>query len=315
MLWTSYRTGAKNMLDILMRAGSFIAIIVMGYLLKRIGFFKQEDFTVLSKIVIRITLPCAIITSFAGKTIDPALLSLTFIAIGCGITYIVIGYLINRNHSREQQSFEMLNLPGYNIGTFVIPFAQSFLGALGVITVSLFDTGNAVICLGGAFSIAAMVKDGNGFSVKRIVSALVHSVPFMAYMIMLLVNLLRLQVPAFIMSFAQIGTNANAFMAMLMIGVGFKLQLSDKKQVGTIVKLLSIRYAVATVFALIFYFVLPFELEVRQALVILAVSPIGSAVPGFTEQLKGDVGLSSALNSFAMVISITVTVILLLVML
>ena len=147
------------MLDILMRAGSFIAIIVMGYLLKRIGFFKQEDFTVLSKIVIKITLPCAIITSFAGKTIDPALLSLTFIAIGCGITYIVIGYLINRNHSREQRSFEMLNLPGYNIGTFVIPFAQSFLGALGVITVSLFDTGNAVICLGGAFSIAAMVKD------------------------------------------------------------------------------------------------------------------------------------------------------------
>ena len=303
------------MLDILMRAGSFIAIIVMGYLLKRIGFFKQEDFTVLSKIVIRITLPCAIITSFAGKTIDPALLSLTFLAIGCGITYISIAFLINRKHSREQQSFEMLNLAGYNIGTFVIPFAQSFLGALGVIAVSLFDTGNAVICLGGAFSIAAMVKDGNGFSVKRIVSALIRSVPFMTYMIMLLVNLFRSQVPAFVMSFAGIGSHANAFMAMLMIGVGFKLELSDKKQVCTIGKLLAIRYGVATVFALIFYFGLPFALEVRQALVILAFSPIGSAVPGFTEQLKGDVGLSSALNSFAMVISITITVVLLLVML
>ena len=303
------------MLDILIRAGSFIAIIVMGYLLKRIGFFKQEDFTVLSKIVIRITLPCAIVTSFAGKTIDPALLSLTFIAIGCGIVYIVTGFVINRKHSREQQAFEMLNLPGYNIGTFVIPFAQSFLGALGVIAVSLFDTGNAVICLGGAFSIAAMVKDGNGFSVKKIVRALIRSVPFMTYMIMLLTNLLRLQVPDFIMSFAGIGSNANAFMAMLMIGVGFKLELSDKKQVGTIVKLLSLRYAIALVFALVFYFLLPFALEVRQALVILAFSPIGSAVPGFTEQLKGDVGLSSALNSFAMVISITITVILLLVML
>lgn len=303
------------MLDILLRAGSFIAIIVMGYLLKKIGFFKQEDFTVLSKIVIRITLPCAIITSFAGKSIDPALLSLSFIAIGCGITYIVIGFLINRNQSREQQSFEMLNLPGYNIGTFVIPFAQSFLGALGVIAVSLFDTGNAVICLGGAFSVAAMVKDGNGFSVKRIVRALVRSVPFMTYMIMLLTNLLRLQVPGFIMSVADIGSSANAFMAMLMIGVGFKLELSDKKQVGTIVKLLAIRYSVATVFAFVFYFLLPFALEVRQALVILAFSPIGSAVPGFTEQLKGDVGLSSALNSFAMVISISITVVLLLVML
>jgi predicted permease len=223
--------------------------------------------------------------------------------------------MINRKHNRDQQAFEMLNLPGYNIGTFVIPFAQSFLGAMGVIAVSLFDTGNAVICLGGAFSIAAMVKDGGGFSAKRIVKALVRSVPFITYMTMLLLNLLKLQVPGFVMSVAGIGSNANAFMAMLMIGVGFKLELGDKKQVGTIMKLLAIRYSLATAFALIFYFLLPFELEVRQALVILAFSPIGSAVPGFTEQLKGDVGLSSALNSFAMVISITITVVLLLVML
>lgn len=303
------------MLDIIMRAGSFVSIILLGYFLKRIGFFKQEDFTVLSKITIRITLPCAIITSFAGKSIDPALLSLTFIAIGCGLIYVVIGFLINRNSTKDQQAFEMLNLPGYNIGTFVIPFAQSFLGALGVIAVSLFDTGNAVICLGGAYSLASMVKEGNGFSVKRVVSALARSVPFVMYMIMLLVNLFHLQVPGFVLSVAGIGTNANAFMAMLMIGVGFKLELHDKKQVGTIVKLLSIRYGLATVFSVIFYFLLPFALEVRQALVILAFSPIGSAVPGFTEQLKGDVGLSSALNSFAMVISITITVILLLVML
>ena len=303
------------MLEILMRAGSFIAIIVLGYILKRIGFFKQEDFAILSRITIRITLPCAIITSFAGKTIDPALLTLTFLAIGCGLIYVLVGFLINRGHSREQQAFEMLNLPGYNIGTFVIPFAQSFLGAIGVIAVSLFDTGNAVICLGGAYSLAAMVKDGDGFSLTRIVRALARSVPFVTYMIMLLTNLLRLPIPSFVLSVAGIGSNANAFMAMLMIGVGFKLEPSDNRQIKTIVKLLSIRYAFAALLSQIFYFLLPFELEVRQALVILAFSPIGSAVPGFTQELKGDVGLSSALNSFAMVISIAITVVLLLVML
>lgn len=303
------------MLDILLRAGSFIAIILLGYFLKRIGFFKQEDFSILSRITIRITLPCAIITSFAGKTIDPAMLSLTFLAIGCGLLYVLIAFLINRGNDREQQAFEMLNLPGYNIGTFVIPFAQSFLGAMGVIAVSLFDTGNAVICLGGAYSLAAMVKDGNGFSLKRIFCALLRSVPFVTYLIMLLTNLIRIPVPSFILSVAGIGSNANAFMAMLMIGVGFKLELGNRKQLGTIIKLLSIRYGLAAVFSVIFYFVLPFELEVRQALVILAFSPIGSAVPGFTQELKGDVGLSSALNSFAMVISIAITVVLLLVML
>ena len=302
------------MLDIILRAGSFISIILMGFLLKKIGFFKQEDFTVLSKITIRITLPCAIITSFAGKSIDPGLLSLAFIAIGCGVTYIVIGYMINRKNGRDQQSFEMLNLPGYNIGTFVIPFAQSFLGAMGVIAVSLFDTGNAVICLGGAFSIAAMVKDGCGFSIKRIVKALVRSVPFMTYMTMLLVNLLRLQVPGFIMSVAGIGSNANAFMAMLMIGVGFKLS-GDKSQIGSIVRILTVRYSIALVVALVSYFILPFLLEVRQTLVILAFSPIASAAPAFTADLKGDVGLSSAVNSISIVCSIIFIVAILLIML
>lgn len=303
------------MLDILIRAASFISVILLGYFLKRIGFFKDEDFHILSRITIRITLPCAIIISFAGKQIDPALLSLTFLAIGCGLIYVAVGYLINRGKSRDQQAFEMLNLPGYNIGTFVIPFAQSFLGSMGVIAVSLFDTGNAVICLGGAYSLAAMVKNGNKFSLKRILMTLGKSVPFITYVIMLLVNILNISVPEYILSVANIGSNANAFMAMLMIGVGFKLEMGNREQIGTVVKLLSIRYAFATVFALIFYFLLPFELEVRQALVILVFSPIGSAVPGFTGELKGDVGLSSALNSFAMVISIAITVVLLIVML
>ena len=46
-------------------------------------------------------------------------------------------------------------------------------------------------------------------------------------------------------------------------------------------------------------------------LVLLAFSPIGSAVPPFTAELKGDVGLSSAINSMAIVISIVINVILL----
>lgn len=302
------------MLDIVMRAGCFVGIILLGYFLKRIGFFKDEDFTVLSKITIRITLPCTIITSFAGKTIDPAMLSLTAIAIGCGAVYMTIGYVINRRNGREQQAFEMLNLTGYNIGTFVIPFAQSFLGSLGVIAVSLFDTGNAVMCLGGAFSLACMVRDGGGFSFKRIGKALATSVPFVCYVTMLLMNLLSLQVPQFVLSFAGIVGNANAFMAMLMIGVGFRLE-KNGAQTRRILRMLAIRYGIATIFALIFYFVTPFALEVRQALVILAYSPIGSAVPGFTGEMKGDVGLSSALNSMAIVISIIITVILLAVML
>ena len=303
------------MLQILTRAGSFIAIIVLGYVLKRIGVFKEEDFGVLSKICIRITLPAAIITSFAGKEIDAGLLVLLFLGIGCGVLYILLGFLLNRKSSKEQRAFEILNLPGYNIGCFTMPFAQSFLGPMGVIATSLFDSGNAFICLGGAFGVASAVKDGRGFDFKRIIRALSRSVPFVTYLLMVAMNLLRLPVPGMVIECASIIGGANSFMAMFMIGVGFKLTLGDKSQTGQILKLLGIRYGVGTILALIFYFVLPFDIQVRQALVILAFSPIGSAVPPFTAELGGDVGLSSAINSMAIVISICIYVVLLSVML
>ena len=50
------------MLDIIVRAGCFVAIIILGYVLKKIGVFKEQDFSVLSKVVMKITLPAAIVS-------------------------------------------------------------------------------------------------------------------------------------------------------------------------------------------------------------------------------------------------------------
>ena len=302
------------MYDLLIRAGSFVAIILLGYLLRKAGLFGEKDFPVFSNIVIKVTLPAAIITSFAGKEIDPAMLTIVLLGLGGGVIYILMGFLINVKSDREKKAFEILNLPGYNIGCFTMPFVQSFLGPTGVIVTSLFDTGNAFVCLGGALGVASMVKDGSGFSFRRIIKALSKSVPFITYILMVLMNLVRIPVPGPVLSVAEIVGNANAFMAMFMIGVGFKLQ-GDKSQMGSIIRILSVRYGVAAVLALLFYFALPFSLEIRQALVILAFSPIGSAVPPFTRAIGGDVGLSSALNSIAIIISIVIIVVLLSVML
>ena len=125
---------------------------------------------------------------------------------------------------------------------------------------------------------------------------------------------MHIPVPKVIVNFAEIIANGNAFLAMLMIGVGFKLT-GDKKQLGTIVRILAVRYSIAIIIALGCYFLLPSPLEMRQALVILAFSPIASAAPAFTGDIKGDVGLSSALNSISIVCSIVFIVGVLLIML
>ena len=79
------------MLDIIVRAGCFVAIIILGYVLKKIGVFKEQDFSVLSKVVMKITLPAAIVSSFAGKEFDPAMLTIVLLGLGGGIIYMTLG--------------------------------------------------------------------------------------------------------------------------------------------------------------------------------------------------------------------------------
>ena len=302
------------MLDILTKAGCYIAIIVLGMVLRAIGFFKEEDFSVLSKIVIRITLPAVIISGAAGRQINLSLLTLALLGMGGGVIYVIVGYVMNARKGKSWQAFGLLNLAGYNIGNFALPFTQSFLGATGVLTTSLFDIGNAFVCLGGAYGVASAVKAGNGFDWKRVVKALSRSVPFLAYVVTASMNLLNIPIPGFVASCAGTIAQANAFLAMLMIGVGFKLDLK-REQLGYIAKFLLVRYAIATVLALAYYFLLPFDLEMRQTLVILAFAPIGSAVPGFTAELGEDTGLSCSINSMAILVSIVIILALLVVML
>ena len=292
------------MAEILMKAGSFIAIIILGYVLRRRGFFKEEDFYVLSRIVLKITLPAAIVTNFTGIDMKPSMLLMSLLGLGGGIILTGMVFLISAGKNGEEKAFNIINLTGYNIGNFTVPFAQSFLGPLGVVATSLFDSGNALVCLGGTYSVAVMAKGEKGkFSIMPIIKTLLSSVPFDAYLLMTVLSLLHLSLPAPMVSFTGIIANGNAFMAMLMLGVGFKMTL-DKSRMGKIIQILFIRYSVSIALAAAFYFLLPFELEYRQALAILALSPIASAAPAFTGDLDGDIGLASAVNSISIVISI-----------
>ena len=302
------------MLDILVRAGCFVAIIILGYVLRKIHFFKEEDFTVLSKIVLRITLPAAIVTSFAGKQVGLSMLLLSLMGIAIGAVYIGLAFLLNRRKAKEDTIFDVVNLSGYNIGAFTMPFVQNFLGPVGVISTSLFDVGNAFVCLGGSHGIGICLKQGGKLSLKKIVKTMLKSVAFDTYLIMLLIGVAHITIPSPILSFAQLVGNANPFIAMLMIGVGFKLS-GDKEKIGRIVRTLCVGYGVGLVFALSCFYLLPFPREVKVALMILAFSPFPSSSPIYTDDLKGDVGLSSALNSISIVCSITFIVIILMVML
>lgn len=303
------------MIEILIKAGAFVTIILIGYILKRINFVKEDDFHLLSKIVLKVTLPAAIISNFAGTVITPAFLIITLLGFLAGVILIVCGLILTKGKSKSEKAFHVINVPGYNIGNFSLPFVQGFLGSVGVVTTSLFDAGNAIIILGVTFSLAMFIKGGDHkTSVSSVLKTLFKSVAFDAYLLMTVLSLLKLSLPAPLLELSSIIGGANTFLALFMIGVGFKLS-GDKGQIKKISKILFVRYSVSIMLSVIFYNFLPFPIEYRRTLAILAFSPISSAAPAFTAEADEDFGLASALNSISILISIaaiTLTLIILL---
>lgn len=293
-----------SMADILIKAGAFASIIVLGYLLRRLGFFKKEDFYILSKIVLKITLPAAIVYNFSTMEIDSSMLSVCLFGLAGGVVLMGAAWIVNTGKPKVRKSFDVLNVAGYNIGNFTMPFIQGFLGTTGLAAASLFDTGNSFVCLGGAYSIAmAALKPGQKQTVRKLIQPLLRSVPFLAYMIMTVLTLCHIRLPRIAVSFAQTIGGANAFLALFMVGIGFQLSL-EKEKLASIFRILSVRYGISIVLAVVFYCFAPFELEIRQAFAILVFSPIASAAPAYTGELGLDVGLSSVINSLSVVISI-----------
>jgi predicted permease len=127
---------------ILMKAASFIAVIILGYGLRKAGFFKEEDFYVLSKIVLKITLPASIIANFSQAEIQPAMLLLCLVGFAGGVLYMSLGWILG-GKDRDEKAFHILNMSGYNIGNFTMPFNtpgmfRGYANSDGEINVFLF---------------------------------------------------------------------------------------------------------------------------------------------------------------------------------
>ena len=286
----------------------------MGYLLKRKGFFKASDFRIISKIVLNITLPCAVISNFNNLKIDMSLLFLIFIGIICNLVTVGAGYLVALKKSDDEKAFNMINFSGYNIGCFAMPYVQSFLGPIGVVATCLFDAGNSLLCTGGTYSIASAVAKTDGkTTLSSFIKKVFSSIPLNTYIIMLIVSYFNFQIPKPIIMFTDTVGAGNGFLAMLMVGVGLELNLK-RSQIGKIVQTLSIRYGISIIMAFIFFIFLPFSLEVRQVLAIIVFAPVSAVSIAFTEKCNGDVGLASAINSSSIIFSIIVMTSMLLIM-
>ena len=95
---------------------------------------------------------------------------------------------------------------------------------------------------------------------------------------------------------------ANAFLAMLSIGILFDIKL-PKTGLKDLVLLLVTRYGLK--FAMAFgMLLLPFPAAIRQGLAVVLVAPIASSAPLLTENAGADGKLAAVANSLSIPLSI-----------
>ena len=121
------------MWTILAKALSLCVIVGIGFAMKRLRWVKAEDFSMLSKIVLRVTLPCALATSFNQFEIVPSLLGLTLLAFLANIAQQVVGYVQHRRGTPVQKAFGILHGGSYNIGAFALPYLSAFIGPVAIV--------------------------------------------------------------------------------------------------------------------------------------------------------------------------------------
>ena len=109
------------MVEIAVKALSLVAVVGLALVLKRVGWASIRDFPLVSRLVLSVTLPCALLTSFNEYTLDTALLSLVLIGLVATSAQQVIGYLLARRRGRREQAFAVLNSGSFNIGALACP--------------------------------------------------------------------------------------------------------------------------------------------------------------------------------------------------
>ena len=292
------------MLNILLRSASFVSLIVIGYLLKRARFFGPKDYTIVMKLVLNLTLPAAVITSFSSSPVDLSLLLCTLIGFSMNVILLGVAVATSRSRSRNSRAIWLNSVPGYNIGAFALPFVQSFFPATGVVVCCLFDAGSALMCTGGTYAISSsLLGDKGGISLKAIGKKLTSSMPFMTYLSMLVLSILGIRLPDALVSFISPMASANPFLAMIMIGMMFDLNL-DRETLRDVRGMVLIRVLASIIAATCFYFLLPFPLEVRKALCIVVMAPVSVASTAFAEKAGGDPAASACINSLCILISV-----------
>ncbi|PLS26851.1 permease [Bifidobacterium anseris] len=301
---------------------ALLGIIVIGYLFKRGGLFDQRDYRIIQVVLFDLVLPGAIVYSFAKNPHDLSLLWLSAYGFIVALIPVVVIYLATSRRPIASRAFLMLNASGLNIGCFCFPVVQAFLGSAAVVPAAMFDIGNCIMVAAGTNVMTqtllhirpgrTLAEQGasdaptlpyekpNDPDAKRlarralrrtVLKGFFASVPFDVYVVMIVLTAAGVSLPVWFANLFAPLANANAFVAMLMVGMLMDVP-SDRRDVLAVLRVIAWRLPFGILFALAAWHWLPFDPMIREATMMCCLAPIAVFSTLFTDEVLGNAKLA-----------------------
>lgn len=292
------------MSNVLTQTIVYVILLFAGYGFKRAGIFKVEDTDFLKKVILYLTMPAMAVNGLKDLELQPSFLWCFLVGFGTSTILMLVGMAATRKKSPEEKVMYLFNLNTYNIGNFAIPFLTGLLSTDGFAALCLFDIGVAIYLYGIDYSLAEAVKGGKSrFSLKFLLKKIFTSPITDMYLLMILLAALHLRLPEPVLKLASVMGNANAFLAMLSIGILFELKL-DRKNLREMVKFFVLRYGTILVIMAGVILFIPFSPDIRQAICVLLAAPVASIAPLLTQNAGGDGAKAAQINSISILLGI-----------
>ena len=292
------------MSNVLTQTIVYVVLLFAGYGFKKAGIFKVEDTDFLKKVILYLTMPAMAVNGLKDLELQPSFLWCFLAGFGTSTILMLVGMAATRKKSPEEKVMYLFNLNTYNIGNFAIPFLTGLLSTDGFAALCLFDIGVAIYLYGIDYSLAEAVKGGKSrFSLKFLLKKIFTSPITDMYLLMILLAALHLRLPEPVLKLASVMGNANAFLAMLSIGILFELKL-DRKNLWEMVKFFALRYGTILVIMAGVILFIPFSPDIRQAICVLLAAPVASIAPLLTQNAGGDGAKAAQINSISILLGI-----------
>ena len=291
------------MSEVFIWAAVYLTVMFLGYIFKRIGIFKAEDRKLLSNIILYITLPAMLVSSFTGVTVDFWYLIACALGTGLNALMILLARLASAKKTPELQAIYIINGAGLNLGNIGIPFLQNFFPS-GIPYLCMFDVGDCVFTLGTTYAIAAIhLGKKSDSKLVSIFKSLLCSPPFITYLTMVILTATHITLPSFLLTLADFAGRGNGFLAMLMVGLSLELNL-DKCSRGEVFRLLLLRYFSGVVIALFIMLFIPAPTIMKQILSVAVFAAAPNVGLIYTGRLGISTEIPSALNTISTLLMI-----------